>query len=92
MSHARERRQAADIDPQTLAEARAGVEAIYRQMEAERERRAQWWRNPVDDWPDRIVMRNIVRDETVTIELDGDPKRAKKQPAPVPRPWWDDPT
>jgi hypothetical protein len=81
-----------DAGEAQLAEARASVEKIYAQMAEERERRAQWWRNPVDDWPDRIVMRNIVRDETVTIRLDGDPKRQRKQPAHAPRPWWDDPT
>jgi hypothetical protein len=81
-----------DAGEAQLAEARAGVEEIYAQMEVERERRAQWWRAPVEGWPDLTVIRNIVRDETVEIRLDGDEKRAKKQPAQAPRPWWDDPT
>jgi hypothetical protein len=87
------RSDAADADDGTsarLAEARANVEAIYREMEAERERRAQWWRKPVEGWPDQIAIRNIVRDQAVTVRLDGDEKRAKKQPAPAPRLWYED--
>ncbi|MGJ0532410.1 MAG: hypothetical protein ACR65W_03905 [Methylocystis sp.] len=84
---------AADADDGTSArldEARAGVEALYKEMEAERERRANWWKAPLDDQPDSLVMRNIVRDETVTIGLDGDRRRERKRPSPTPRMWYDD--
>lgn len=90
MSKPRERRHVADVDaPTRLDEARAGVEAIFAQRAEERERRVDWWRKPVEGWPDRIVMRNIVRDETVEIRLDGDEKRERK-PAPAPRMWYED--
>lgn len=92
MSHARERRQAADIDPQTLAEARAGVEAIFKKMAEERERRANWWTQPDEDRADRLVMRNIIRDETVVIMLDGGPGRRGRKTEPVARMWWDQET
>jgi hypothetical protein len=76
-------------DARRLDEARASVAKIYEQMAAERERRLQWWRAPVEGWPDQIVIRNIVRDEAVTVRLDGDEKRERKLPAQAPRPWWD---
>jgi hypothetical protein len=91
MSQPRERRPVADA-PSRLDEARAGLEAIYAQMAEERERRIDWWRKPVEGWPDRLEIRNIARDETITIRLDGDEKRKRKLPAQAPRPWWDDPT
>lgn len=81
-----------DASEARLAEARAQVEKIYAKMAEEHERRWQWWIKPVDDSPDRIELRNIVCDETVTIRLDGDAKRERKQPAPTSRMWWDDPT
>lgn len=79
-----------DDDTRRLEEARAGVEAIYRQMEAERERRWQWWTQPIEDLPDRIEMRSILSGQTVTIRLDGGGRDRRKQAAPIPRPWWDD--
>jgi hypothetical protein len=49
---------------------RASVEAIYAQMEAERERRRDWWERPVEGWRDgRLTIRNIARDETVIVDF-----------------------
>jgi hypothetical protein len=49
---------------------RASVEAIYAQMEAERERRRDWWERPVEGWRDgRLTIRNIARDETVVVDF-----------------------
>jgi hypothetical protein len=54
----------------SLEERRAAVEAIYAQMDAERERRRDWWAQPVEGWRDgRLTIRNIARDETVVVDL-----------------------
>lgn len=54
----------------SLEERRAAVEAIYARMEAERERRRDWYAQPVEGWREgRLTLRNIVRDETVVIDL-----------------------
>jgi hypothetical protein len=48
----------------------AAVEAIYAQMEAERERRRDWYAQPVEGWRDgRLTIRNIARDETVVVDF-----------------------
>ena len=54
----------------SFEEKRASVEAIYAQMEAERERRRDWYAQPVEGWRDgRLTMRNIARDETVVVDF-----------------------
>jgi hypothetical protein len=54
----------------SLEDRRASVEAIYAQMEAERERRRDWHAQPVEGWRDgRLTIRNIARDETVDIDF-----------------------
>ncbi|MGD9540817.1 hypothetical protein [Methylocystis sp.] len=41
---------------------------IYERMEAERERRRDWWARPVEGWRDgRLTIRNIARDERVVV-------------------------
>lgn len=56
--------------PISLEHRRASVEAIYAQMEAERERRRDWHAQPVEGWREgRLTMRNIARDETVVVDL-----------------------
>lgn len=56
--------------PASLEDRRASVEATYAQMEAERERRRDWYAQPVEGWRDgRLTLRNIARDETVVIDL-----------------------
>lgn len=82
----------ASVDDDALAEARAAVEAIYRQMEAERARRANWWAQPIPEWPEKLVMRNISRDETITIDLNGNVAREKRKhvAAPSTPMWWED--
>jgi hypothetical protein len=54
----------------SLEERRASVEAIYAQMEVERERRRDWHAQPVEGWRDgRLTIRNIARDETVVVDF-----------------------
>ncbi|MFO1124003.1 MAG: hypothetical protein U1E25_01070 [Methylocystis sp.] len=53
----------------SLDHRRACIEAIYARMDAERERRRDWWAQPVDDPPGRLTIRNIARDETVVVDL-----------------------
>ncbi len=54
----------------SLADRRASVEAIYARMNAERERRRDWWARPVEGWRDsRLTLHNIARDETVVIDF-----------------------
>jgi hypothetical protein len=54
----------------TFEDRQASVETIYAQMEAERERRRDWYAQPVEGWRDgRLTMRNIARDETVVIDF-----------------------
>jgi hypothetical protein len=54
----------------SFEERSAAVEAIYSQMEAERERRRDWHAQPVEGWREgRLTIRNIVRDETVVIDF-----------------------
>ncbi|MFO1126448.1 MAG: hypothetical protein U1E25_14980 [Methylocystis sp.] len=77
-------------DVRRLDEARAGVEAIYRQMEAERERRPRWWAQQVDEAPDRIAIPSILTGETVVIRLDGAAAHRKRKPAEPARFWWDE--
>lgn len=81
---------ASQADDARLDEARAGVDAIYTKMGAERERRSRWWAQPVDDAPDRLTIRSVLSGETVAIHLDGDPKRERRQPAQAPRLWYED--
>lgn len=85
-------RESDETSARRLAEARAVVEALYAQMAAERERRRDWYTQPVEGWRDgRLTIRNIARDETVVIRLDGDRKpRGRKPAAPAPRPWWEE--
>lgn len=64
-------------------------------MDAERERRARWWAEPLDDPPNRLTIRNIARDETVVIQLDGAAARKKRKPMQDPAApwlWWDEET
>jgi hypothetical protein len=54
----------------SLEDRRASVEEIYAQMEAERERRRDWYAQPVEGWRDgRLTIRNIARDETVVVDF-----------------------
>jgi hypothetical protein len=54
----------------SLEDRQASVEAIYAQMEAERERRRDWHAQPVEGWRDgRLTIRNIARDETVVVDF-----------------------
>jgi hypothetical protein len=56
--------------PVSLGERRASVEKIYEGMAAERERRRDWYAQPVEGWRDgRLTMRNIARDETVVVDF-----------------------
>lgn len=56
--------------PVSLEDRRASVEKIYERMAAERERRRDWYAQPVEGWRDgRLTIRNIARDETVVIDL-----------------------
>jgi hypothetical protein len=55
------------------------------------QKQASWaWEKALKDDPaDRIVIRNIVRDESVTIRFNGDGKRKRsKEIEPPPRQWW----
>lgn len=52
-----------------LEDCRISVEAIYARMDADRERRRDWWTQPVDDASGKLTLRNIARDETVVIDL-----------------------
>ena len=51
--------------------ARKGVESIRAEMEARAAAVAGkgWWRAPVEGWPERITIHNIVRDEATVIYL-----------------------
>jgi|GEM_PF-6998206 len=52
----------------SFEEKRAAVEAIYARMDAECERRRDWWARPVEGWRDsRLTLHNIARDETVVV-------------------------
>lgn len=54
----------------SFEEKRAAVETIYARMDAERERRRDWYAQPVEGWREgRLTLRNIARDETVVIDL-----------------------
>jgi hypothetical protein len=52
----------------------------------------EWWRRPIAEWPERLIMRNISRDETVTIALQTGTKSHKRRhvPEPAPRMWFQD--
>lgn len=56
--------------PVSLEDRRASVEAIYAQMEVERERRRDWYAQPIEGWHDgRLTLHNIARDETVVVDF-----------------------
>jgi hypothetical protein len=60
----------AEIIAELTEDRRASVEKIYARMEAERERRRDWWARPVEGWRDGLLtMRNIARDETVIVDF-----------------------
>ncbi len=44
-------------------------EAILAALVAENENRLEWWKVPVEGWPDQITIHNIVRDEAAVIYL-----------------------
>ncbi|GLI93604.1 hypothetical protein [Methylocystis echinoides] len=52
-----------------------------------------WWSEPVGGWPEKLVIRNIARDETVTINLTTGAARKRRngeEEEPAPRPWFRD--
>jgi hypothetical protein len=50
---------------------RANVERLRDEMARENERRREWWRRPVPDWPNRIEIRSAMTGEATVIPLRG---------------------
>jgi hypothetical protein len=48
-----------------------------------------WWAASIPEWPQRLILRNIARDEVVTINLEtGSKRRRRRKEQPIATQWW----
>lgn len=61
--------RAAGLSRSAPAPTQTSVAALRQRMAAENERRRDWWREPVEGWPERLEIRSAVTGEVIVIYL-----------------------